>query len=84
MSLFKIPNPYNKPSSSSSSSTATGTSDEMESLVKKMLLLIQMDDNFDKKNNEMHEQRLEKMKQLLEDSEKDDWMYSKIEDLIGL
>ena len=57
---------------------------EMESLVKKMLQLIQVDTNFDKTNHEIHEQRLEKMKQLLEDSEKDDWMYEKIENLIAL
>ena len=75
---------------SKSTSTPSGVASkapatvEMESLVKKMLQLIQVDTNFDKTNHEIHEQRLEKMKQVLEDSEKDDWMYEKIENLIAL
>ena len=65
-------------------SAGGGPAVEMESLVKKMLQLIQVETNFDKTNHEIHEQRLEKMKQILDESEKDDWMFEKIENLIAL
>lgn len=59
------------------------SSDAMEATVKKLQVEVEVDKSLPIVGKELHEQQLCKMKQLLEDSKKDDWMYRKVDDLIG-
>ena len=54
----------------------------IETFLKKVEVEIQVENNLSTVEKEMHERRLNKMKQVLDDSSKDDWKYEKIEHLI--
>ena len=60
------------------------TTEDLEITALKMMhFAVQMDAILVKVNNDSEEQKLEKMKQILDDSEKDEWRYQKFEDLIS-
>lgn len=57
--------------------------DELQSLMKKIEVEMQVENNFKAVQKELHEKRLEKMKQILDESTKDDWKYTSMDKLLS-
>ena len=61
----------------------TKDSEEIDALLNKIQVDLEVENNLNHVSKELHEQRIAKMKQILEDAKQDEWKYAKIEDLIG-
>lgn len=77
--LFKTPNNNIKEETPGSTSN-----DELQLLMKKIEVEMQVENNFKAVQKELHEKRLEKMKQILNESAKEDWKYDSIDKLLSL
>jgi len=62
---------------------AINNNDELQSLMKKIEVEMQVESNFKNVQKELHEKRLEQMKKILEDSKTDDWKYDNIDELLS-
>ena len=80
--LFKTPTTSNLETPGPSSSS--NTNEELQSLMKKIEVEMQVESNYKAVQKELHEKRLEKMRQLLEESAKDAWKYESIDKLLSL
>ena len=76
--LFKTPNNIKDETPGSASN------DELQSLMKKIEVEMQVENNFKAVQKELHEKRLENMKQILNDSAKEDFKYDSIDKLLSL
>lgn len=65
-------------------SPANSTKNEaIETFMKKTDVEIEVEKNMKAVNKELHNKRLNKMRQILEESQREEWKYEKIENFIG-
>ena len=75
---------FKTPTNVKAETPGVATNDELQSLMKKIEVEMQVENNFKAVQKEMHEKRLEKMRQILNESAKEDWKYDSIDKFLSL